>query len=83
MAAMAGGTEFIGGILLILGLLTRLSGAALVGTMVVAIATAHLDAFFVSNNGMEYPLTLLLASLALAIGGGRALSVDRKLAAEK
>lgn len=78
MAAMAGGTEFIGGILLILGLLTRLSGAALV-----AIATAHPDAFFVSNNGMEYPLTLLLASLALAIGGGRALSVDRKLAAEK
>lgn len=81
MAAVAGGTEFIGGILLILGLLTRVAGISLVGTMAVAIATAHPDAFFASNNGMEYPLTLLLASLTLVIGGGGALSVDRKLAA--
>lgn len=81
MAAMAGGTEFFGGILLILGLLTRVAGISLVGTMTVAILTAHPDAFFASNNGMEYPLTLLLASLTLTIGGGGALSVDRKLAA--
>jgi putative oxidoreductase len=79
MAAMAGGTEFIGGILLIIGLLTRVAGLSLVGTMAIAIITAHSSAFFASNNGMEYPLTLLLASLALAIGGGGALSVDRKL----
>ena len=79
MAAMAGGTEFIGGVLLILGLMTRLSGLALAGTMAVAIATAHPNAFFASNGGMEYPLTLLLASLSLAISGGGALSVDRKL----
>lgn len=79
MAAMAGGTEFLGGILLILGLCTRLSGAALAGTMAVAIVTAHPDAFFASNNGMEYPLTLLLASLSLAISGGGAFSLDRKL----
>jgi len=76
---MAGGTEFIGGILLIIGLLTRVAGLSLVGTMAIAIITAHSSAFFASNNGMEYPLTLLLASLALAIGGGGALSVDRKL----
>jgi putative oxidoreductase len=81
MAALAGGTEFIGGILLLLGLLTRVSGLALAGTMAVAIATAHPDAFFASNNGMEYPLMLLLASLTLAIGGGGAFSVDRKLSA--
>lgn len=81
MAAMAGGTEFFGGILLILGLLTRVAGVSLIGTMAVAILTAHPDAFFASNNGMEYPLTLLLASLTLTIGGGGALSVDRKLAA--
>ena len=80
MAAMAGGTEFIGGILLILGLSTRIAGISLVGTMVIAIITAHPSAFFASNNGMEYPLTLLLASLTLAIGGGGAFSIDRKLA---
>jgi len=80
MAAMAGGTEFIGGILLILGLLTRIAGVSLVGTMAIAIITAHPSAFFASNNGMEYPLTLLLASLTLAIGGGGTFSIDRKLA---
>lgn len=82
MAAMAGGTEFFGGLLLIAGLLTRLAGISLAGTMAVAILTAHSGAFFASNDGMEYPLTLLLASLTLAIGGGGALSVDRKLSAK-
>ncbi len=83
MAALAGGTEFIGGILLLLGLLTRVSGLALVGVMAVAIATAHSSAFFASNGGMEYPLTLLLASLTLAISGGGAFSFDRKLVGAK
>ena len=82
MAAMAGGTEFFGGILLILGLLTRVSGAALAGTMAVAIYTVHPDAFFASNNGMEYPLTLLLGSLALAIGGAGRFSLDGLLHAK-
>ncbi len=79
MAAMGGGTEFIGGLLLIAGLLTRVAGISLAGTMAVAILTAHSSAFFASNGGMEYPLTLLLASLTLAIGGGGAFSVDRQL----
>ena len=82
MAAMAGGTEFVGGLLLIVGLMSRLAGLSLAGTMAVAILTAHSSAFFASNNGMEYPLTLLLASLTLAIGGGGAFSFDRKLAAK-
>ena len=79
MAAMAGGTELIGGLLLIVGLLTRVAGISLAGTMAVGILTAPAGAFFASNNGMEYPLTLLLASLTLAIGGGGAFSVDRQL----
>jgi putative oxidoreductase len=79
MAAMAGGTEFIGGLLLIAGFLTRLAGVSLAGTMAVAIITAHSSAFFASNGGMEYPLTLLLASLTLAIGGAGKFSVDQKL----
>ena len=79
MAAMAGGTEFIGGLLLIAGFLTRIAGVSLAGTMAVAIITAHSSAFFASNSGMEYPLTLLLASLTLAIGGAGKFSVDQKL----
>jgi putative oxidoreductase len=82
MAAMAGGAEFFGGILLLLGLLTRPSAFAIASTMVVGIVTVHSEAFFASNNGMEYPLTLFLASLALVIGGGGAFSVDRKLSGD-
>ncbi|MEM8868632.1 MAG: DoxX family protein [Verrucomicrobiota bacterium] len=79
MAAIAGGTEFFGGLFLIAGFLTRFSAAAIAGTMAVAILTVHNSAYFASNNGMEYPLMLLLASVALVISGGGALSADRKL----
>ena len=82
MAAMAGGTEFFGGLLLLIGLFTRPAAFAIAGTMAVAIITAHSSAFFASNGGMEYPLTLLLASLTLAIGGAGKFSVDQKLAAK-
>jgi len=79
MAAMAGGTEFFGGLLLLAGFLTRGAAAAIAFTMAVAIITAKMGAFFASNNGMEYPLTLLLASLALVIGGAGRFSVDHQL----
>jgi len=80
MAALAGGTEFFGGLLLIIGLLTRVAGLSLAVTMLVAIIVAHPSAFFLPE-GMEFALTLLLASLTLAIGGAGTLSVDRKLMA--
>lgn len=83
MAALAGGTEFFGGLLLIVGLFTRIAGASLAGTMLVAILTAHSSAFFLTNNGMEYALTLLLASLTLAIGGAGKFSIDQKLAVKQ
>lgn len=79
MAAMAGGTELIGGLLLLAGFLTRGAAAAIAFTMAVAIVTAKMGAFFASNDGMEYPLTLLLASLTLVIGGAGKFSVDHKL----
>lgn len=81
MALLAGGTEFFGGLLLIIGLATRGAGLAIAGTMLVAIITVHPSAFFASNNGMEFPLTLLLGSLTLAIGGAGKLSLDSKLSA--
>lgn len=80
MAALAGGAEFFGGLLILVGFLTRFAGLAVAFTMAVAIFMVHSSAFFASNDGMEYPLTLLLASLSLVIGGGGALSVDRILA---
>lgn len=78
MAAMAGGGEFFGGLFVLVGLFTRPAAAVLAFTMFMAIVTVHSSAFFLSNSGMEYVLTLLLASVALVISGGGALSVDKK-----
>jgi putative oxidoreductase len=80
LAALAGGGEFFGGILLVLGLATRFAAAQAAFIMGVAIWTAHRSAFFAQDNGMEYPLTLLLVALALVLTGAGALSIDARLA---
>ena len=82
LAALSGGGEFLGAILLILGLATRFAAAQIAVIMGVAIWTVHRSAFFAQNDGMEYPLTLLLVSLALLLTGGGALSLDARLAAK-
>jgi putative oxidoreductase len=80
-AILAGSGEFFGGLLVFLGLLTR-PGAALVAiTMAVAVLTVHFPAFFAANNGVEFPLSLLLAAVALLLSGGGRLSVDSRLQA--
>ncbi|MCC6416060.1 MAG: DoxX family protein [Opitutaceae bacterium] len=77
-AALAGGGEFFGGLLLIIGLATRFAALTVGITMAVAITTVHHGAFF-APAGMEYPLTLLAASSAFLIAGGGALSLDARL----
>lgn len=77
---LAGAGEFFGGLLLILGLFTRLAALNVIVIMAVAIFTAHASAFFLPA-GMEYALTLLAASLVLFETGGGALSCDSKIAA--
>ncbi|MEZ5415154.1 MAG: DoxX family protein [Opitutaceae bacterium] len=81
-AAVAGGGEFFGGLLLILGLATRFAALTVAITMAVAIITVHNGAFF-APAGMEFPLTLLATSLAFLMGGGGALSIDAKLSSSK
>lgn len=81
-AAVAGGGEFFGGLLLILGLATRFAALTVAITMAVAIITVHSGAFF-APAGMEFPLTLLATSLAFLMGGGGALSIDAKLTSSK
>jgi putative oxidoreductase len=77
MAAMAGGAEFFGGLLLILGLLVRPAALVLVVTMVVAIVTVHLqNGLFMSNNGYEFGLALLVVSASLVFRGAGSLSAD-------
>ena len=75
-------TELGAGGLLLLGLLTPLACAGVVGTMVVAWITNHLrNGFFIfrPGEGYEYVMTLTLAALALAGLGGGEWSLDNAL----
>jgi len=77
MALLAGSAEFFGGIALILGLLTRPAAALSAFTMVVAIFSVHgSNGLFISNNGYEFALALLAATVALAIQGAGSFSLD-------
>ncbi|MEL4427102.1 DoxX family protein [Shewanella indica] len=83
MALMAGSSEFFGGLLLIIGLLIRPTSAVLAFTMLMAIVTVHLDnGLFMSNNGYEFGLALLAATVSLAISGAGKLSVDNMIASK-
>lgn len=81
MAFLAGSAEFFGGLFILLGLLTRPAAVALSFTMLVAIFSVHFaNGLFMANNGYEFGLALLAASVALAISGAGKLSLDNKIA---
>jgi putative oxidoreductase len=72
--------ELGGGIALLAGAATRIVSVLLAFTMAVAMATVHFaNGFFMQTNGYEFVLTLLLASVALALTGAGAFSVDRAI----
>ncbi|MFD0277916.1 DoxX family protein [Kitasatospora sp. NPDC127111] len=78
MAVVAGLTETLGGLALAVGLLTPLAGAAIVGTMVNALAVTWGGGFF-APKGSEYELLLTAAAAALALTGPGRYAVDRFL----
>lgn len=71
--------ELIGGILVLIGLLTRVGAGVLAPVMIVAMFGVHWGAFFIQDRGIEYTLALLGMTLALLIAGGGRLSVDERL----
>jgi putative oxidoreductase len=72
-----------GGILLALGLLSPMGNFAVIGAMIVAISSVHASkGFFNTNGGYEFPLLLLVSSLALAITGPGVFSLDAILSTE-
>lgn len=75
-AVLAGGAEFFGGLLVLVGLLTRLATLPLIFTMLVAIWTVHRHAFGSQAGGMEFPLTLACCAAAVALMGPGRLSID-------
>ncbi|MCG3720945.1 DoxX family protein [Vibrio cincinnatiensis] len=80
MAFLAGSGEFFGGLFLLIGLLTRPAALVTAFTMIVAIFTVHIDnGLFMANNGYEFGLALLAATVSLLISGAGNLSIDRLL----
>ena len=77
-------SEFLGGILVGIGFLTRVSAFFIGCVMLTAIAGVHwTGGFFASNRGYEYPLSLLAMAIALMISGGGQASVDKALSSRR
>jgi putative oxidoreductase len=77
-------TEFVGGIGVLLGFLTRFWAAGLVIDMGVAVAKVHLpNGFFAAKNGFELPLAFGVMALVILLTGPGSLSVDRATGIEK
>ncbi len=71
MAVLAGAAEFFGGLALIVGFAVPLAAVPLVITMLVASFVAH-SGFSAQSGGMEYSLTLAVATAAAGLlGAGR------------
>lgn len=78
----AGSVEFFGGLLLALGLFTRLSAAAITVLLLVAL-TVHLpNGFFWNEGGIEYPLLWAILTASFVIRGGGAYSLDAAIGKE-
>jgi putative oxidoreductase len=78
--------EFLGGLGLILGFLTRIAAFGIFSNMIVAIAMVHRHFGFFMNwmgaqkgEGYEYHLLVLPITVFLMIRGAGAVSVDRML----
>jgi putative oxidoreductase len=80
MAVASGASEFTGGLLLALGLLTPVAAVLIASTMFVAILTAHRGkGLWNSNNGAELPLTFALVAIGLAFNGAGQWSLDNAI----
>jgi len=75
-------SELIGGVLVLLGLFTRLGAFLITCVMLVAIFGVLWPAFF-APTGMELAVAYLGIALALLIAGGGQASVDRMIAGRR
>ncbi len=85
-AVLGGISEFGGGLLLLVGLMTPLAGLAIIGVMVMAIAVSSGERGFIAiggGQGYEYNLVLIAIALALVIAGPGQLSLDRQLGLDR
>ncbi|HEV8052779.1 MAG TPA: DoxX family protein [Parachlamydiaceae bacterium] len=80
-AYLAASTELVGGLFLMLGLASRLVALPLIGTMIVALLTAHYQATAnIFDDPVKFvnqpPFTFLMASAIILIFGPGLFSID-------
>ena len=79
-AILAGGSEFGGGVLSLLGLLNPLGPLGVIGAMAVATRKAHWGKpIWVTEGGPELPVTNISIASALMLAGPGKYSLDRAL----
>ncbi len=76
MAYMVAAAEFGGGILVLLGLLTRIGGLLIAVDMTVAILKVHLKNGLLAQGGFQFPLAVFALAFALIFLGGGPISLD-------
>jgi putative oxidoreductase len=80
---IVGTVEFVCGLCLVLGLLTRVVAAPIIGFLVIAIVTYHWQFGFAwENRGIEYPLFWSIVVLHFLVRGGGPWSLDALLGRE-
>jgi putative oxidoreductase len=70
--------ELVGGLALVLGLLTRVAALGLIIIMAGAIALVHApNGFDATKGGYEYNMLIIVVCLVLMLSGGGTVAVDR------
>ena len=82
-AYVVGAVEFVCGLCLALGFLTRLVAVPIIGFLVVAIVTYHWQFGFAwENRGVEYPMFWAIVVFHFLVHGGGAWSLDAMMGRE-
>jgi len=81
-ATLVAYTEFVGGILLAIGLLTRPAALAIIIFLINAVIFHSANGFFWNARGFEYPALWAIVTLVFLIRGGGWLSIDRAIGKE-
>ena len=70
LAFLSAGAEFFGGLMILLGVYARWGAFFVIGDMVVAVMTVHLqNGFFLQNKGYEYNVALIAMCLSILFAG--------------
>jgi putative oxidoreductase len=76
LAYLSAAAEFLGGILIVLGLFTRCASFAVLIDLGVAIWKVHWKHGLIGSGGYEFPLSLAAIAFALIFFGAGAIALD-------